>query len=161
MITSSFSHHIFKDTFHQQDIWKRLWPLSFIQCWNPIHAVLPLKTLHSKIHYANKDFPEMSFHSSQPKETLQLVFMTGCPGFKESNRLPRSPSPTPLSEQQEKRRRRALHRLPPPHSAPPGIAGACGIKNGTRWQTKTVLSTSLLCCLLYCQSMKRPRWGTQ
>lgn len=68
------------------------------------------------MHYDYKDFPKSSFHSSQPKETLQLVFMTGCPGFKESNRLPRCPSPTPLSEQQEKRRRRALHQLPPPHT---------------------------------------------
>lgn len=94
-------------------------------------------------------------------DTIQLMFMTGCPGFKESNRLPHSPSPMPLWEQQEKRRRRALHQLPPPHTAPLGIAGACGIKNGTRWQTKTVLSTSLLCCLLYCWSMKRLLWGIQ
>lgn len=56
------------------------------------------------------------FHSSQSEERLPFVFMTGCPGFKESNRLPHSPSPMPLSEQQEKRRRRALHHLPPPHT---------------------------------------------
>lgn len=90
------------------------------------------KPFHSKHIMSTKTFSEISFHSSQPKGTVQLVFMTGCPGFKESNRLPHSPSPMPLSEQQEKRRRRALHQLPPPHSAPPGIAGACGIKNGTR-----------------------------
>lgn len=92
------------------------------------------------------------------------TLMTGCPGFKESNRLPRSPSPPPPRHSEsgrEKRRRRALHQLPPPHTTPPGIAGACGIKNGTRWQTKTVLGTSPLCCLLHCQSMKRQLWAWQ
>lgn len=65
------------------------------------------------------------------KRLLQLAFMSGCPGFKESNRLPRRPSPTPLSEQQEERARRALHRFPPPpththtllHQASPGLVG--------------------------------------
>lgn len=151
---SFLHHHTFKDTFNQDRYLKAVvTPLLYSAQWTNSRNLFIRNT--SQLQNSHWNF--LSRHST----ALQLVLMSGCPGFKESNRLPYSPSPMPLSEQQEKRWRRALHQLPPPHTAPPGIAGACGIKNGTRWQTKTVLSTSLLCCLLYCKSMKRLLWGIQ
>ena len=51
------------------------------------------------------------------------------------------PSPSPFSKQQGKNSRGwfCTRRLPPPTA--PGVAGACGIKNGARWQTKQSRAT--------------------
>lgn len=75
-------------------------------CNNPFHPhpnplLYSVLSANSKYITIAKTFQQFAFKSVW--ETPQLVFLAGCPGFKESNRLPHSPSPKPLSEQQEKK----------------------------------------------------------